>query len=120
MFLKSRRILHRDLKLANLLLSNDMEVKLCDFGLAIQLSTHDERRYSNCGTPNYMAPEIIEGSGYSFEADTWAIGVIIFTLITGVPPFETGSIEATYRKIKINDFSWPSKLKVTPEVKELV
>lgn len=85
-----------------------MEIKICDFGLAVQLETFDERRYSNCGTPNYIAPEVINGSdGHSFEVDVWAVGVIIFTLLTGTPPFETANADLTYKKIRDNDYKFP-------------
>ena len=83
-------VIHRDLKLGNLFLSDKMEIKIGDFGLATRLEYEGERKRTICGTPNYIAPEILEGkSGHSFEVDIWAVGVIIYTLLIGKPPFET-------------------------------
>ena len=56
MFLKTKNVIHRDLKLQNLLISSLMEIKICDFGLAVQLAHPEDRRKSLCGTPNYIAP----------------------------------------------------------------
>ena len=79
MYFRSKRIIHRDLKLGNLLISKEMELKICDFGLACQLETYDERRRTVCGTPNYIAPEVLNNNyGHSFEVDVWALGIIIY------------------------------------------
>ena len=61
-----------------------MEIKLCDFGLATKLDFDGEKKKTVCGTPNYIAPEVLEGkSGHSYECDIWSVGVIIYTLIIG-------------------------------------
>lgn len=94
MFLRSKRIIHRDLKLGNILLGQNMEIKLCDFGLAVQLESFDERRMTVCGTPNYIAPEVLRHEmGHSFEVDVWALGIIMYALLVGKPPFETNDIK---------------------------
>ena len=63
----SRRVIHRDLKLGNLFLSDRMEIKLGDFGLAAKLEFDGEKKHTICGTPNYIAPEILEGKqGHSY------------------------------------------------------
>ena len=89
-YLHNKSIIHRDLKLGNILLDKDLIVKLCDFGLATKV-IDDERKTTICGTPNYIAPEILNqnklGHGHSFEVDIWSLGVIIFTLLAGRPPF---------------------------------
>lgn len=87
-FCHSRDVLHRDLKPANILLSDGMTVKVADFGYAKQLRTDTERRWSVCGTPNYMPPEVVcvartgtpTGIGHSKEADVWCIGTAICTI----------------------------------------
>lgn len=88
-YLHSKHIIHRDLKLGNLFVDDKMNIKIGDFGLATKLEFEKEKKRTVCGTPNYIAPEILEGKGYTYKVDIWSIGVIIYTLYTGVPPFET-------------------------------
>lgn len=67
-----------------------MEIKVGDFGLATKLDFDGERKRTICGTPNYIAPEIIDGkNGHSYEVDVWSLGVIMYALLIGKPPFET-------------------------------
>ena len=107
-YLHSHRVIHRDLKLGNLFLNDKMEIKVGDFGLATKLDFDGERKRTICGTPNYIAPEVLEGkTGHSYEVDIWSLGVIIYTLIIGKPPFETTDVKATYQRIKQNSYSLP-------------
>ena len=100
-YLHKTRVIHRDLKLGNLFLNDQMEIKLGDFGLATKLDFDGERKRTICGTPNYIAPEVLEGkNGHSYEVDIWSLGVIIYTLIIGKPPFETSNVKSTYEKIR--------------------
>ena len=67
------------LKLGNLFLTDKMELKIGDFGLATRIEFDGERKRTVCGTPNYIAPEILEGKqGHSYEVDVWSIGVILY------------------------------------------
>ena len=89
-YLHRNKIIHRDLKLGNLFLSEDMEVKLGDFGLAALLTNENDRRNTVCGTPNYIAPEVLQQTkGHSRPVDLWSIGVIIYTLLYGIYLFIT-------------------------------
>nr|P0C8M8.1 RecName: Full=Probable serine/threonine-protein kinase CCRP1; AltName: Full=Cell-cycle related Protein 1 [Zea mays] len=120
-YLHSRRVIHRDLKLGNLLLNDKMELKICDFGLAAKLEFDGEKRKTVCGTPNYIAPEVIEGKGgHSYEVDTWSLGVIIYTLLVGRPPFETSDVKQTYKRIKACEYSFPDHVSVSDTAKNLV
>ena len=92
-YLHEQRIIHRDLKLGNTFLNEKMHVKLGDFGLATQVEYKGEMNKTLCGTPNYIAPEIWDKKGHSFEVDIWAIGCILFTLLVGKPPFETKTLK---------------------------
>ncbi|KAJ9581341.1 hypothetical protein L9F63_023479 [Diploptera punctata] len=97
-YLHDNSIAHRDLKLGNLLISEDMQVKIGDFGLSTEIR-QGEKRKTMCGTPNYIAPEILEKKGHGFEVDIWSLGCILFTFLVGKPPFETAHVEETYLRI---------------------
>ena len=81
-YLHDHRVIHRDLKLGNLFLSDKMEIKIGDFGLATKLEFEGELKRTVCGTPNYIAPEILDGKkGHSYEVDVWSLGVIMYYYI---------------------------------------
>ncbi|CAI2305117.1 unnamed protein product [Caenorhabditis sp. 36 PRJEB53466] len=107
LYLHDLKIVHRDLKLGNLFLNEDMEVKIGDFGLATTVE-NDERKKTLCGTPNYIAPEVLNKMGHSFEVDIWAIGCILYILLFGQPPFESKTLEETYSRIKHNNYTIPT------------
>jgi len=93
-YFHNKRVIHRDLKLGNLFLSEEMKIKIGDFGLASKLEFEGEKKRTICGTPNYIAPEILEAkNGHSYEVDIWSLGVIIYTLSIGKPPFETNDVQ---------------------------
>jgi polo-like kinase 1 len=120
-YLHSHRIIHRDLKLGNLFLTDKMELKVGDFGLAAKLEFEGERKRTVCGTPNYIAPEILDGkTGHSYEVDIWSLGVIIYTLIIGKPPFETQDVKTTYKRIKMNSYTFPEKAVISEAAKALI
>ncbi|VDM54383.1 unnamed protein product [Angiostrongylus costaricensis] len=107
-YLHEKNVIHRDLKLGNLFLNGDLQVKIGDFGLATTVDMDGERKKTLCGTPNYIAPEVLDKKGHSFEVDIWAIGCILYTLLFGRPPFETKSLKETYSRIKMNQYRLPS------------
>ena len=120
-YLHSHRVIHRDLKLGNLFLTDKMELKVGDFGLATKLDFEGERKRTVCGTPNYIAPEILDGkTGHSYEVDIWSLGVIIYTLIIGKPPFETRDVKTTYKRIKMNAYSFPESAIISEAAKNLI
>jgi len=98
-----------------------MEIKLGDFGLATKLDFDGERKRTICGTPNYIAPEVLEGkNGHSYEVDIWSLGVIIYTLIIGKPPFETSNVKSTYEKIRRNNYRFPDHVAISDEARDLI
>lgn len=120
-YLHQALIIHRDLKLGNLFLDANLRVKVGDFGLATKLSHADERKRTVCGTPNYLAPEILEGKdGHSFEVDIWSTGVVMYTLLVGKPPFESKDMKATYKRILANSYTFPEHITVSDEAKGLI
>lgn len=109
-YMHENKVIHRDLKLGNLFINDNMEIKVGDFGLATRLSFEGERKKTLCGTPNYIAPEILTKKGHSLEVDIWSLGCIMYTLLVGSPPFETSSLKTTYTKIKNNEYYLPPRL----------
>lgn len=122
-YLHSHKIIHRDLKLGNLFLTDKMQLKIGDFGLATKLDYDGEKKKTVCGTPNYIAPEVIDGGaggGHSYEVDIWAIGIIIYIFIVGKPPFETTDLKQTYKKIKSIQFEFPKDVHISTAAKNLI
>ena len=116
-YLHENSIIHRDLKLGNFFINNEMKVKIGDFGLATRIES-GERKKTLCGTPNYIAPEVLEKNGHGLEVDVWSIGCIIFTLLVGKPPFEANTLEETCRRILQCKYSVP--LTVSTYAKDLI
>ncbi|CCI47544.1 unnamed protein product [Albugo candida] len=122
-YLHTKLIIHRDLKLGNLFITENMQLKIGDFGLATRLDDVEDRKRTMCGTPNYIAPEILNGQrgdGHSFEVDIWSMGVVIYTLLIGKPPFETSDVKDTYCRIRSNQYSFPSDVPISCEAKSLI
>ena len=134
-YLHTNKIIHRDLKLGNLFINDKMELKLGDFGLAAKLEFDGEKRKTICGTPNYIAPEILDGKvGHSYEVDIWSLGVIIYTLSVGKvniiqslkfiflikPPYETPEVKTTYKKIRMNNYSFPDHAPISDSCRSII
>jgi len=113
-YIHGQKIIHRDLKLGNIFIDGKFMVKIGDFGLATKLEFKQECKRTVCGTPNYIAPEVLEGKGYHFGVDVWSIGVILYTLFYGVPPFETEDANSTYQRIRNCDYEMPRLMTVPP------
>uniref|UniRef100_A0A3Q2CQ44 Serine/threonine-protein kinase PLK n=1 Tax=Cyprinodon variegatus TaxID=28743 RepID=A0A3Q2CQ44_CYPVA len=117
-YLHSRGILHRDLKLGNFFINENMELRLGDFGLAAKLETVEQRKKTICGTPNYLAPEVLNRQGHSAESDVWSLGCVMYTLMCGNPPFETLDLKETYKCIKEVRYTIPST--ISPAAQKLI
>lgn len=122
-YLHSRRVIHRDLKLGNVFFDPEMNLKIGDFGLATVLGPNNSRKYTICGTPNYIAPEVLGGktTGHSFEVDVWAIGVMMFALLCGRPPFQSKDVQVIYERIKKTEYRFPTeKYPISKEAQQLI
>ena len=114
-FCHNNGVCHRDLKPENLLLDGNQNLKISDFGLSSMYEGGDggpdkvTLLHTTCGTPNYVAPEVLADRGYDgYMADTWSIGVILFVFLAGYLPFDEPTMSALFRKISNADFSYPS------------
>lgn len=123
-YLHDQLVIHRDLKLGNLFLDRHLNVKLGDLGLASRLENAEEKRKTICGTPNYIAPEVIQGDrskrGHSFEVDIWSMGVILYTCLVGKPPYEAKDVKATYQRILANEYSFPRDIHISDAGKDII
>ncbi|CAI9734144.1 serine/threonine-protein kinase PLK4-like isoform X2 [Octopus vulgaris] len=117
-YLHSHNILHRDLTLANLLLTREMDVKIADFGLATQLQMPDEKHFTMCGTPNYISPEVAMRTSHGLEADVWSLGCMLYTFLVGNPPFDTEAVKSTLNRVIMVEYDLPNYL--SPEAKDLI
>ncbi|XP_059479721.1 serine/threonine-protein kinase PLK4 [Neocloeon triangulifer] len=118
LYLHSHRILHRDLTLANLLITSELNVKIADFGLATQLQRPEDKHMTMCGTPNYISPEVVTRAAHGLEADVWGLGCMLYTLLVGRPPFDTDAIKSTLTRVVMADYKIPDH--VSPEARELI
>jgi cGMP-dependent protein kinase len=107
-------VVYRDLKPENLLLDNEGFIKVTDFGLSKLIG--EQRTFTVCGTPHYLSPEIIQGTGHTKSVDLWCLGVLIYEMLTGRPPFyhpgERGDHISLYRRITSVDFESSSHFTV--------
>ena len=110
-------IIHRDIKPENVLLNEGMVAKLTDFGWSNYIQEEKERK-TVCGTPIYLAPEIIKEQGHDERVDIWCIGVLLFELITGKVPFHGPDIETLKSNILHLKIIWPKEM--NPDAKDLI
>lgn len=106
-YLHASRIIHRDLKPENLLMDIEGHVVVTDFGLAKMFESDDERHRTLCGTDAYMAPEMVARRSYGKPVDFWSLGILIFEMLTGKPPFAHRDTKVLHRKILTEKVKWP-------------
>ncbi|EEY16065.1 protein kinase DC2 [Verticillium alfalfae VaMs.102] len=117
------RVAYRDLKPENLLLDKNGHIKLVDFGFAKRLSSEDGQpteTYTLCGTPEYLAPEVIHNKGHTTAVDWWALGILLYEFLTGYPPFWHQNPIEIYKQIVEKPVTFPAEPHISDNAKDLI
>ncbi|EDQ84600.1 uncharacterized protein MONBRDRAFT_39232 [Monosiga brevicollis MX1] len=109
-YLHERGIVYRDLKLDNVMLAGDGHVKIADFGLSKESLWGAATTTTMCGTPGYMAPEIVNEKPYNFSVDWWALGVLLFEMLVGESPFDGDDVDEIFENIQGKEVEIPSSV----------
>ncbi|KFM80354.1 Serine/threonine-protein kinase PLK4, partial [Stegodyphus mimosarum] len=117
-YLNSRSVIHRDLSDKNILLTDNKDVKIIDFGMASQLKDPNEKKHTMCGTANFMAPEVVAGDSYGFKTDYWGIGCLLYTILVGKPPFDGKGHKEIFTNVSNSDIHFPDS--ISNEAQELI
>jgi len=108
--LHKHTIVYRDLKPENVLLDEQGHIRLVDFGLSKEGITKTNLTHTFCGTPEYLAPEVIHGGGYGLPVDWWSLGTLLYEMLTGLPPFYNQNLHVMYEKIIRAKLHYPAYL----------
>jgi len=116
------RIIYRDLKPENILLDETGHIRLTDFGLSKELDPESETTLTFCGTPEYLAPEVILGQPYGQSCDWWSLGTVLYEMITGMGPFYDENLHMMYDKILRAKLTFPvdSNIVVSANAKKFI
>ena len=115
-YITSHYTLHRDLKPENVLLDSQVNVRLTDFGLSKEgISEPSTGATSFCGTPEYIAPEVLLRQGHGRAVDWWSLGALLYEMITGLPPFYSRNRETMFEKIMKAELTFPSMMSEVSE-----
>lgn len=115
--LHSLDIVYRDLKPENILLDSEGHICITDFGLSKKLEA-DGGTHTFCGTPEYLAPEVLKGHGHGIAVDWWSLGTLLFEMMTGLPPFYAQNVNVMYQKILSGELRFPNY--ISEEAKSLL
>ena len=114
-YLQSKEIVYRDLKPENIMIQADGYLKLIDFGFAKVIK---KRTYTICGTPEYIAPEILLNEGHGKAVDWWTLGILLYEMLAGYPPFYDDNPLGIYQKIMDGYYEFPPHIE--PKARDLI
>jgi len=118
-YLHNCGIIYRDLKPENLLLTEDGHICMTDFGISKEgLVCEDDRTNTFCGTPEYLAPEILQGQPYGKAIDWWSLGTLMYEMLSGLPPFYSKDVQLMYKKILTTELKFPEG--ASPEARSIL
>ncbi|XP_078517760.1 protein kinase C delta type isoform X3 [Lissotriton helveticus] len=117
-FLHSKGIIYRDLKLDNVMLDRDGHIKIADFGMCKENVSTDNKATTFCGTPDYIAPEILQGLKYTFSVDWWSFGVLLYEMLIGQSPFHGDDEDELFESIRVDTPHYPRW--ITKESKDIL
>lgn len=115
--LHSLDIVYRDLKPENILLDSEGHICITDFGLSKKLE-QEGGTHTFCGTPEYLAPEVLKGHGHGIAVDWWSLGTLLYEMLTGLPPFYAQNVNVMYQKILSGELRFPNY--ISEEAKSLL
>lgn len=120
LYLHHRNIIHRDITTSNILIDDSFSIKICDFGLATEgkngssnnrlatsVAPAKNNNFTMCGTPNFIAPEVVNRCGHGPEADVFSLGCVFYTMLVGKPPFDTATTKETLERVTSYDYTIP-------------
>ncbi|KNE68142.1 AGC/SGK protein kinase [Allomyces macrogynus ATCC 38327] len=120
-YLHGLHILYRDLKPENLLLDREGHIALTDFGLAKEnMHLTDGRTRTFCGTPEYLAPEIVKRQPYGLAVDWWCLGSVVYEMLVGLPPFYSANTQELFQRILHDKLKWPAHIPVSSAARAFV
>uniref|UniRef100_A0A8C0T441 protein kinase C n=2 Tax=Canis lupus familiaris TaxID=9615 RepID=A0A8C0T441_CANLF len=117
-FLHNKGIIYRDLKLDNVMLDQDGHIKIADFGMCKENIFGEKQASTFCGTPDYIAPEILQGLKYSFSVDWWSFGVLLYEMLIGQSPFHGDDEDELFESIRVDTPHYPRW--ITKESKDIL
>ncbi|KAM8799747.1 protein kinase C delta type isoform 2-T2 [Eudromia elegans] len=117
-FLHSKGIIYRDLKLDNVMLDKEGHIKIADFGMCKENVFSENKASTFCGTPDYIAPEILQGLRYTFSVDWWSFGVLLYEMLIGQSPFHGDDEDELFESIRVDTPHYPRW--ITKESKDIL
>ncbi|CAD8101305.1 unnamed protein product [Paramecium primaurelia] len=119
-YLHSLSVVYRDIKPENILIDIDGHIRIADFGLSKPNMNEDDYAYSFCGSPEYMAPEMLLKVGHNVQVDHYCLGALLYELVTGLPPYYSRDTDEIYESILNEELTFPEKLNLSSDIKNLL